>query len=169
MSTADAHNSPLSLKTLVSLVVNLMATNEYKCPESVLVVIYTVSGEVLLLERRQPPGFWQSVTGSLAWDETPAEAAIREVEEETGLLVPDQLVDCGYSNRFEILPAWRSRYAPDVGRNTEHVFRLELAAIVPIRLSRLEHLRADWLPARQALARVSSHTNRTAIERYLSA
>ena len=145
-----------------------MATSQYKRPESVLVVIYTVSGEVLLLERRRPPGFWQSVTGSLAWDETPAEAAIREVREETGLLVQDQLVDCGYSNRFEILPAWRSRYAPGVGWNTEHVFRVELAEVAPIRLSGLEHLRFDWLPARQALDRVSSHTNRTAIERYLS-
>jgi len=135
----------------------------------VLVVIYTVSGEVLLLERRRPPGFWQSVTGSLAWDETPAEAAIREVREETGLLVQDQLVDCGYSNRFEILPAWRSRYDPAVGWNTEYVFRVELAEIAPIQLSGVEHLRADWLPARQALDRVSSHTNRTAIERYLSA
>ena len=146
-----------------------MSTNEHKRPESVLVLIYTLSAEVLLLERRQPAGFWQSVTGSLAWKETPAEAAIREVEEETGLLVPDQLVDCDYSNRFEILPAWRSRYAPGVAWNTEHVFRVELAEMVPIRLSRLEHLRFDWLPAQQALARVSSHTNRTAIERYLSA
>jgi len=146
-----------------------MSTNEHKRPESVLVLIYTLSAEVLLLERRQPAGFWQSVTGSLAWKETPGEAAIREVEEETGLLVPDQLVDCDYSNRFEILPAWRSRYAPGVAWNTEHVFRVELAEMVPIRLSRLEHLRFDWLPARQALARVSSHTNRTAIERYLSA
>ena len=77
-----------------------MSTNEHKRPESVLVLIYTLSAEVLLLERRQPAGFWQSVTGSLAWKETPGEAAIREVEEETGLLVPDQLVDCDYSNSY---------------------------------------------------------------------
>ena len=146
-----------------------MAPTQYKRPESVLVVIYTISGEVLLLERRQPAGFWQSVTGSLAWHESPGEAAIREVREETGLLVQDQLLDCGYSNRFEILPAWRSRYAPGVGWNTEHVFRVELTEIAPIQLSRVEHLRADWLPAQQAADRVSSHTNRTAIERYVSA
>ena len=70
-----------------------MATTQYKRPESVLVVIYTISGEVLLLERRQPAGFWQSVTGSLAWDEAPREAAIREVSEETGLLEQDRLVE----------------------------------------------------------------------------
>jgi len=146
-----------------------MARTQYKRPESVLVVIYTVSGEVLMLERRQPAGFWQSVTGSLAWNETPADAAIREVREETGLLVRDQLVDCGYNNQFEILPAWRSRYAPGVGCNTEHVFRVELAEIAPIQLSRAEHLQADWVPAQQAADRASSRTNRAAIERYVSA
>ena len=146
-----------------------MATTRYKRPESVLVVIFAVSGEVLLLERRQPAGFWQSVTGSLAWDEAPRGAAIREVREETGLLVQDRLVDCRYSNRYEILPAWRSRYAPGTGFNTEHVFRVELAEIVPIQLSRTEHIRARWLPARQAAERVGSLTNGAAIERYAGA
>ena len=142
-------------------------SERYKRPESVLVVVYTVSGRVLVLERRQPSGYWQSVTGSLGWDETPRQAAIREVREETGLSVQHQLVDCGYSNRFAILPAWRSRYAPDIGWNTEYVFRAELAEIAPIDLNEVEHLRADWLPAREAIERVSSHTNRTAIERYV--
>ena len=146
-----------------------MATSRYKRPESVLVVIYTVGGEVLMLERRQPPGFWQSVTGSLKWNETSRQAAIREVREETGLVVDDQLVDCGYTNRFEILPAWRTRYAPDTSWNTEHVFRVEIAGKAPIQLNREEHLRAGWLPARQAADRASSHTNRTAIERYVGA
>ncbi|MCW8948496.1 MAG: NUDIX domain-containing protein, partial [Sedimenticola sp.] len=41
----------------------------YKRPESVLVVIYTDQGEVLMLNRTRPKGFWQSVTGSLKWGE----------------------------------------------------------------------------------------------------
>jgi dATP pyrophosphohydrolase len=146
-----------------------MAAMRYKRPESVLVVIYTVDREVLLLERREPAGFWQSVTGSLASNETPAEAAVREVREETGLLVEDRLVDCGYSNSFEILPAWRARYAPGVNRNTEYVFRVELDEITPIQLNSAEHRRAEWVPAETAIKRVSSHTNRTAIGRYLGA
>ena len=146
-----------------------MVTSRYKRPESVLVVIYTSSGEVLMLERRQPPGFWQSVTGSLQWNESARQAAIREVREETGLSVEEQLVDCGYSNRFEILPAWRSRYAPGTDWNTEHVFRVEIASIAPIQLNSVEHRRAGWLPARQAADRASSHTNRAAIERYVGA
>jgi dATP pyrophosphohydrolase len=146
-----------------------MAAMPYKRPESVLVVIYTVDREVLLLERRQPAGFWQSVTGSLASNEIPAEAAVREVREETGLLVEDRLVDCGYSNSFEILPAWRARYAPGVNSNTEYVFRVELDEITPIKLNSAEHRRAEWVAAETAIKRVSSHTNRTAIERYLGA
>ena len=146
-----------------------MAKSRYKRPESVLVVIYTSGGQVLMLERRQPPGFWQSVTGSLKWNESARQAAIREVREETGLVVEDQLVDCGYSNRFAILPAWCARYAPGTEWNTEHVFRVEIASIAPIQLNRAEHLRADWLPARQAADRASSHTNRMAIERYVAA
>ena len=141
----------------------------YKRPESVLVVIYSVSGEVLLLERRQPVGYWQSVTGSLERGESARDAAIREVREETGLQVQESLVDCAYSNRFEIIPAWRARYEPDVNWNTEHVFRVELASTDPININAAEHVQAEWAPVQQATERASSHTNRTAIERYVSA
>lgn len=59
---------------------------QYKIPQSVLVVIYTPALDVLLIERADAPGFWQSVTGSKdrldeAWEET----ATREVMEETGI------------------------------------------------------------------------------------
>ncbi|HEY5567780.1 MAG TPA: NUDIX domain-containing protein, partial [Gammaproteobacteria bacterium] len=49
-----------------------------------LVVIYTRALDCLLLERVVPADFWQSVTGTLDWGETPAAAAAREVLEETG-------------------------------------------------------------------------------------
>ena len=52
---------------------------QYRRPESVLIVIHTEGGEFLLLERRRPPGFWQSVTGSLEWGEFADRAARREV------------------------------------------------------------------------------------------
>ena len=141
----------------------------YKRPESVLVVIYSMTGEVLLLERRQPAGYWQSVTGNLERGESACDAAVREVGEETGLQVQESLMDCAYSNRFEIIPAWRARYAPDVNWNTEHVFRVELASTDPICINAEEHVRAEWVPAQQTAERASSHTNRAAIERYVSA
>lgn len=139
-----------------------------KRPESVLVLIYTAAGEVLQMERRRPDGFWQSVTGSLEEGESPRNAAIREVREETGLDVAAALVDCHATNRFEILPAWRSRYAPDVHWNVEHVFRVEYSARPQVRIEFREHKRAEWLPATEALARASSYTDRAAIKRYVS-
>ena len=35
----------------------------FKIPESVLVVIYTAALDVLLIERTDKAGYWQSVTG----------------------------------------------------------------------------------------------------------
>ncbi len=140
----------------------------YKRPESVLVVIYTTAGEVLLLERRQPAGYWQSVTGSLEWGETATAAALREVREETGLEVGARLVDCGYCNRFDIIPAWRARYAPDVLTNTEYVFRAEYSLRPTILINPAEHSAYQWLSRQQALQRASSRTNREAIARFVA-
>jgi dihydroneopterin triphosphate diphosphatase len=135
-----------------------------KRPESVLVVVHTRGGEVLLLERREPRGWWQSVTGSLEPGETPREAAVRELREETGLGA-DGLVDLGLSARFEIAPAWRHRFAPGVVENLEHAFALPLDAVVEVCLDPAEHLQYAWLARDDALERMSSHTNRAALER----
>jgi dATP pyrophosphohydrolase len=135
---------------------------QYKRPESVLIVVYTDNAEVLLLRRlKAPAGVWQSVTGGLRWDETPGQAARREVFEETGL--DAQPVATGIVNTFEIVPAARPRYAPGVRENTEHVFRLRLAAPYPVRLDAREHSDYCWLAAGQAAGRVWSWTNRRAI------
>jgi dATP pyrophosphohydrolase len=136
----------------------------YKRPVSVLVVVYTRTGEVLLMHRKQPRGYWQSVTGSLKWDEEPRQAAVRELLEETGLKAGSALEDCGIENRFPIIPEWRARYAPEEHFNTEHVFRLALEQSCSIRLNLAEHTEYCWLSIREAIARASSSTNRAAIE-----
>jgi len=137
--------------------------NTFKRPESVLVLVYTEAGDVLLLRRRRPDDFWQSVTGSLEGDETPEQAARRELFEETGLAVSTGLVDCKITNRFPILPAWRPRYAPDVSHNTEYVFRLALTERLTIRINPEEHSEYQWLDRVSAAALASSYTNREAI------
>lgn len=141
--------------------------SRWKRPESVLVLVHTADGQVLLLERCEPAGFWQSVTGSLEWGETAAAAAARELREETGLEAGEALRDCDLHSRFPILPAWRARYAPAVVENRESVYAVCYAAPLPVRLNPAEHRACCWLPAAQALERASSATNREAIRRLL--
>ena len=78
----------------------------YKIPQSVLVVVYTPDLQVLLMERADRPGFWQSVTGSRDSESEPlADTARREVREETGLdtsLYP--ISDWQQQNQYEIFP-----------------------------------------------------------------
>lgn len=135
----------------------------FKRPESVLVVIYTRSRECLLLERTEPRGFWQSVTGSLRWGETAVECAAREVREETGLAT-DGLLDARRERAFAILPGFSHRYAPGVEVNLEHLWYLERPTIEPVRLAQSEHVAFEWLPIDAAIARVASWTNREALE-----
>jgi dATP pyrophosphohydrolase len=137
----------------------------FKRPESVLVVVYTRSGKVLLLRRADHPEFWQSVTGSMEWgDERPAETAARELREETGIAVePATLRDWHIQNRYVLFPQWRHKYAPGVTENTEHFFSLELPAEVPIAVSPSEHSEYVWVSFDEAIDRVFSWTNRDAL------
>jgi len=135
----------------------------FKIPRSVLVVIHTTALEVLLIERADRPGSWQSVTGSLDADDEPLElTARREVFEETGIR-EGGLRDWQIETVYEIWPVWRHRYAPGVTHNTEHVFGLTLAGRLPVTLSPREHLQHVWLPWRDAAARCFSPSNAAAI------
>jgi dATP pyrophosphohydrolase len=142
----------------------------HKIPESVLVVIHTAALDVLLIERADKPGYWQSVTGSKdSVDEPLVQTCVREVAEETGIVigadgVPQAaLVDWRLSNVYEIYPVWSHRYAPGVTHNTEHVFGLTLAAPVAVRLNPREHLAQVWLPWREAADRCFSPSNAEAV------
>lgn len=130
----------------------------YKTPISVLVLIHTADLQVLLLERADRPGFWQSVTGSQEPGETLRETAMREVQEETGLEAA-AIEDWQASNVYEIYPHWRHRYAPGVTHNTEHLFGLKLPQPLPATISPQEHLRYTWVDWREAACRVFSWTN----------
>ena len=136
-----------------------------KLPVSVLVVIYTPASEVLLIRRADHAEFWQSVTGSMdPQDASLRDTAAREVQEETGLSVqPAKLEDWGIANVYEIYPAWRHRYAPDVTHNTEHVFGLCVPSALPVRLSPLEHTAWQWLEWRAAADLCFSASNAEAI------
>ncbi len=136
-----------------------------KIPESVLVVVYTAQAGVLLLERTDHPGFWQSVTGSREPGDADLRAiCLRELGEETGLRPADgRLADWDRTNRYPIYPHWRSRYAPGVTHNTEHVFGFELERECDIVLAPAEHTRYCWLDWRAAAEQCFSSTNVAAI------
>ncbi len=142
----------------------------FKIPESVLVVIHTAALEVLLLERADSPGFWQSVTGSKDDEDEPLlQTCRREVAEETGISVGESpshancLSDWQMRNVYDIYPQWQHRYAPGVTRNTEHVFGLRVPREIPVRLAPREHLRFQWLSWREAADRCFSPSNAEAI------
>ena len=141
-----------------------MTGTAYKIPVSVLVVIHTPELHVLLLERADRPGFWQSVTGSQDAGETLPQTAQREIGEETGLDAGRyELVDWHKQNQFEIYRHWRSRYAPGVMHNTEHVFSLQVPLPLPVTVAAREHLQYVWLPWREAADKVFSWSNADAI------
>ena len=138
----------------------------FKIPQSVLVVIHTRERQVLLIERADKPGYWQSVTGSKDHvDEPLRETCEREVAEETGIVVGSAFAPCeglrdwGLRNVYEIYPVWRHRYAPGITHNTEHVFGLTVAPDTPVRLNPREHLRFGWYPWREAADRCFSPSN----------
>lgn len=137
----------------------------YKIPRSVLVVIHTGDHQVLLIERADWPGFWQSVTGSVDHGEDDfAHTALREVREETGIDASRFLLsDWGIENRFEIYANWRKRYAPGTTHNSERVFGLLLPAPLAVTLAPAEHTRYQWLPWDEAAAKCFSWSNRDAI------
>lgn len=152
----------------------------YKIPESVLVVIYSQELDVLLIERADKAGFWQSVTGAKDSEHEPlADAAAREVFEETGIVVAPaeskpgmraasvvprvNLRDWQLSNVYEIYPVWRHRYAPGVTHNTEHVFGLLVPRDIPVSLAPREHVAYCWLPYREAADKCFSPSNAEAI------
>jgi dATP pyrophosphohydrolase len=144
-----------------------------KIPISVLVVIYKLNGDVLLIERADRNQFWQSVTGSLdAPDEALAQAASREVFEETGILIellpPESLQNMHHQIEYEIYPAWRFRYAPGVTRNTEHWFSLKVPDDIQIRLAPREHVAYQWLPYQDAAKQCFSPSNGEAILKLFS-
>ncbi len=149
---------------------------QYKIPESVLVLIYSPSLNILMLERADKPGFWQSVTGSRDTLEEPlTQTALRELNEETGLQVDTTaqlegigsfgvLVDMQHRVEYEIFQHWRWRYPPGVTHNIEHWFSLCVDQQTPIHIAPKEHLQYQWLPWQGAVQRCFSPSNRQAIE-----
>jgi dATP pyrophosphohydrolase len=129
--------------------------------------VHTTSRDVLLIERADFAGHWQSVTGSQEPGETLAETATREVREETGIdpLAYGGVVDWKLCNVWEIFRKWRQRYPPGTTHNIEHVFGLTVPEVLEVVLAPAEHTAFAWLRAQEAAERCFSWSNREAILR----
>ena len=137
----------------------------HKIPVSTLIVVHTPDLRVLLIERADAPGYWQSVTGSQEPGETLAATAARELREETGIDAERYggVRDWQVSNVYEIYARWRHRYAQGITHNTEHVFGLEVPEPIAVVLEPREHRAYAWLPYAEAAAKCFSWSNRDAI------
>lgn len=139
---------------------------KFRRPESVLVVVYTTDEQTLLLKRKHPGSFWQSVTGSMEWSgESRIQTAVRELREETGIEADfGALRDWNRIFQYPIPAALRHRYSDSVRFNREHVFSIRLPGIRPVTLQPAEHSEFFWVDIRAAQNIVWSWSNREALE-----
>ena len=75
------------------------------------IILYNPAGQVLAFERADRPGQWQLPQGGLGKNEEPLAAALRELEEETGLR-PSQVELVGEHPRwlaYELPPEARRK------------------------------------------------------------
>jgi dATP pyrophosphohydrolase len=122
--------------------------------------------EILLLHRQDKDGYWQSITGSLEENESPIEAAKRELFEETGIKYQEfPILNWQFSQEYEIYKHWRYRYPPSVSSNTEHVFSVELPKKITVKIAPKEHRDFKWVSIEDAIKMVFSDTNAQALKK----
>jgi len=115
----------------------------------------------VLLGRRRPErgGFWQILTGRVEQGESPAQAASRELEEETGLRLPTE--DLAYRHSFAI-----GETLPPVIAE-ESAFAVHAPPDAEVRLGP-EHEAFEWVDVPTALERLPFVGLREAVKRAVS-
>ena len=129
------------------------------------VVVVVRRGPELLVMRRAPErlGYWSLVSGGLEPDETPEQAAQRELFEETGLAakVRPLAISLSYS-LLDDPPAIRARYAPGVEKVTVHPFVVDAPVKWEPTLD-AEHDVYEWCILDEALELLVYDTARDAV------
>ena len=163
--TKPVDSEPLTNLPSHSQGTNGQATRINRRAESVLVLIMRCDGQTLMLERCGWPGFWQSVTGGIEWNEDQDDAAARELLEETGLY-PTRLQTRGVQRQFEIFPQYRHKYPADIRFNREHEYIAHVDLDCSVRLDPSEHVAYRWVSIPEAISMCLSWSNRLALRNY---
>jgi 8-oxo-dGTP pyrophosphatase MutT (NUDIX family) len=117
--------------------------------------------EILALRRSAAgrcPGSWETIHGTIEPGETPVQASLRELGEETGL-VPEKFYNLSRTEAFYQHRSDELALIP--------VFVAYVAFTAAVRLS-AEHDRAEWLPAAEAARRFAWPRERRAVDDILS-
>lgn len=116
--------------------------------------------------KRSDLDVWQGIAGGGEGDETPAEAAIRETFEETGVLVPD-VIDLESVETLSVLDvAGYYRWGEEITTIPEYSFYADVSSDVSIHLSG-EHAEYRWCSLDQALKLLEWDSNKRAIRKVL--
>jgi lipoyl(octanoyl) transferase len=135
---------------------------------NVQVVVLREDGKVLVMRRTmERGGFWQTVTGRMERGETPAEAAARELGEETGATTPVQPL--GYEHDFPLDPGITRRQLKTVKWAREYAFWTRVPASFDCRRAPREHDRHEWLTPVEAYERLPYEGLREAVRRSVAA
>ena len=129
------------------------------------IVVVVRRQDELLVMRRAPErlGYWSLVAGGLEPDESPREAAQRELLEETALKAEVRKLPIALSySLLDDPPAIRARYAPGIERVTVHAFVTDAPDDWEPTLN-AEHDLYRWCDLAEAVALVAYETTRKAL------
>lgn len=89
--------------------------------------VFVYRGDQMLILRRTGENYWHVVAGVVEHGEQFAEAAARELREESGLDVGDRLIDLERPLTYALTPEFRERYGfpPDQQEVTTYNFAAE--------------------------------------------